>query len=257
MHAEAQSIGTGAAVSGGFAAFHDADKAWFAALLALLWLALLAGFVPDVLQHLAAQGRSYLPIVHVHAVLFVGWMVLLTTQVVLVRRQQVAVHRKLGQVGALWAPIMVAISLVTVFMVHRSRFGTPEWDPGFLAIQVGDLFEFSIFVAFALRLRSDAASHKRLMMLAAISLSNAGFGRFWGDFMIGHLGNGLLGNWAVDYFSDAVILAAFLLYDSLTRGRPHRVLVWGSALMAGTGVLASALYQMPAWSAFAGHWLRP
>jgi hypothetical protein len=169
----------------------------------------------------------------------------------------VALHRKLGQIGALWAPVMVVIGLVTVYMVHRSRFGTEEWDPGFLAIQVGDLLEFSIFVGFALRLRSDPASHKRLMMLAAISLSNAGFGRFWGDFMIAHLGNGFLGNWAVDYLSDALILVAFLLYDTLTRGRPHRVLAWGSAVMVGTGVLASVLYQLPAWSDFTGQLVRP
>jgi hypothetical protein len=248
------SLATGA---GRFTPHHVADKFWFPALLALLWLALLAGFIPDMLQHVAAPGPAYLPIVHVHAVFLVGWMVLLTTQAVLIRRQQVAVHRKLGQLGALWAPAMVAISLVTAVMVHRSRFGTPGWDPAFLAIQIGDLLEFSVFVGFALHLRGDPASHKRLMMLAAISLSNAGFGRFWGDFMIGHLGNGFLGNWAVDYLSDAVILAAFLLYDTLTRGRPHRMLVWGSALMAGTGLLASVLYQSHGWGTLTSELIRP
>ena len=254
--------GTGAMASmtsgtGRFNPHHGADRFWFPALLAVLWLALLAGFIPDMLHPAAAQAPAYLPVVHVHAVFLVGWMVLLTTQVVLVRSGQVAVHRKLGQLGALWAPAMVAVSLVTVYLVDRSRFGTPGWDPGFLAIQLGDLLEFSLFVGFALRLRSDAASHKRLMMLAAISLSNAGFGRFWGEFMIGHLGNGLLGNWAADYLSDAAILAAFLLYDTLTRGRPHRVLAWGSALMVGTGVLASVLYQSHGWGTFTSELLRP
>jgi len=59
-------------------------------------------------------------------------------------------------------------------MVDRSSFANPGSHPQFLAIQLSDLVSFGILVAFALQLRGDSASHKRLMILATTSIANAG-----------------------------------------------------------------------------------
>lgn len=244
-------------VGGRFAPHHRADRWWFPLLLALLWFGLLRGFVPDMLRHAAEHTRSYLPIVHVHALLFVGWMLLLTTQMTLIRRHQVARHRQLGQLGVVWAPLMVLVGGITSFLVDRSLFGTKEYDPAFLSVQIADLLNFSVLVACALTLRADAATHKRLMMLGAVALANAGFARWMGGFMIKTFGSGFIGNYAAVFTVDALILAAFISYDTATRGRPHKALLWGGGLLIGVELLASWLYVLPGWVALSDHLVRP
>ncbi len=62
-----------------FAGEHRWDRNAFLGLVILAWVGLLMGFVPQIQHHVAKQGFSYPPILHLHALLFVGWMMLLGT----------------------------------------------------------------------------------------------------------------------------------------------------------------------------------
>ena len=63
-----------------FASEHKWDRNAFLGLVILAWVGLLMGFGPQIQHHVAKLGSSYPPILHVHAFLFVGWMILLTVQ---------------------------------------------------------------------------------------------------------------------------------------------------------------------------------
>jgi len=211
----------------GVCAFHKADAVFFPVVVAWLWVGLLMGFVPEMIEPVTKQESPYLWIVHGHAAIFVAWMTLLTVQLSLVRTRRIDVHRRLGPIGAAWAPLMVGVGVVTAVMVDRSHFGTEHWRPQFAAIQFGDLLNFAILAAAALTLRRDGASHKRLMLLATVALCNAGFARWWGPYVRDWLGVGYLPRLLGLYVGDFLIIAAMLAYDVVTRGRPNRALLYG------------------------------
>jgi uncharacterized membrane protein YozB (DUF420 family) len=239
-----------------FPPVHRADALFVPAVVAYIWAGLLFGFVPRLATHIA-QHKVYSTIAIVHSIVFSAWMALLTTQLVLVRSGNVTLHRRLGHAGVLLAPVLVIVGLMVSVHLHHVRFGTPRWDPQFLSIQLADLVNFSVLVGFALALRGDGASHRRLMLLAVTALSNAGFSRWWSA-SLGHLlGEGFVSELAQDYLGDFTIVAAMLAYDLLTRGRVNRSLAWGASLLVGVEVLAVALYSTPAWIAFSSWLLRP
>jgi hypothetical protein len=83
-----------------FAPSHPADRDFFLALVGLTWLGIVGGFGLDMIDHVRNSSRAYPLIVHFHALLFVGWLVLLTTQVLLIRNRRADLHRRLGMAAA-------------------------------------------------------------------------------------------------------------------------------------------------------------
>jgi hypothetical protein len=110
-------------------------------------------------------------VVHLHALAFSGWVVLLAVQGGLVLRGDVARHRRLGRVGAVFLPIMLLTGLATA--VAGARAG---WNPGgpyrdalsFMFVGVADLTVFACLTTAGLVLRSRPELHRRLMLLGTI-----------------------------------------------------------------------------------------
>jgi hypothetical protein len=240
-----------------FAPFHKADRIFFPALLAWIWVGILAGFVPAIITHITQHKPGYLWIVHVHSPVFVGWLALLTAQLTLIRIKNVALHRRIGVIGAYWAVALVIIGVITSVMVDRSFFATRRWDPQFFSVQLADLVLFAILTGFALALRREAPAHKRLMLLGTVALSNAGFSRWWAPALAHWLGAGYFSELAQDYAGDFLIIALMLLYDTVTRGRPNGALARGATLIVLGDVLAVYLYFNPGWIALTDRLLRP
>src|ERR1051326_8202165 len=90
-----------------FAPYHKWDRNFFAAYVALIWCGILGGFVPEIVQHIAQHKPPFPPIVHVHAVVFLGWLALLSVQVALIRRRRPDLHRRLGTAAIGLAALMV------------------------------------------------------------------------------------------------------------------------------------------------------
>jgi hypothetical protein len=70
--------------------------------LGILWVGMIAGFGVDIPRYLRENPPSP-EVVHVHAMVFSTWLLLLTAQVLLVLRDRVSWHRKLGLFAAGWA----------------------------------------------------------------------------------------------------------------------------------------------------------
>lgn len=142
------------------------DRNFFLLMVALIWLGILMGFVPEIAAHIRQHKPAYPQIVHVHAAAFVGWLCLLTIQVGLIRSGRADIHRKLGIAGAVLASIMVVLGLATSVIVDRLQFGTKDADPSFLAIQLADLLNFGVLAGAAVIWRKTPSAHKRLILLA-------------------------------------------------------------------------------------------
>lgn len=109
--------------------------------------------------------------IHAHAILFTGWLVLLAAQVGLVATGRTAVHRRLGMAAVGLIPVMVITGLVTA--VEGARNG---WQPGgpfpdslgFMIAGFRDLTIFLVLTGAGLWWRRRPDVHKRLMLLGTI-----------------------------------------------------------------------------------------
>lgn len=237
----------------GFAPFHRWDRNFFLLMVALIWLGILMGFVPEIIRHTQMNKPAYPLVVHIHALVFVGWLLLLTTQLLLIRSGRVDIHKRLGVAGMVLAPLMVVLGLATSIIVDYLHFPTPQGDAPFLAIQLADLVNFGTLATAALLLRGTPSAHKRLIILATIFISDAGFARWWGGAIEHAVGDGFWQDWLQDYVSDFLLVAIFAAYDLITRGRLHSAFVAGAIFGLAVEVLAVWAYVSPWWKPVATH----
>src|SRR5574338_1684650 len=92
-----------------FPADNKADRNFFLAMMILMWAAIFSGFGYEMVQKYQQGTLHYPLIVHLHAIAFVGWLVLITTQIILVRTKRVSVHMTLGKIAFLWIPLIVIL----------------------------------------------------------------------------------------------------------------------------------------------------
>lgn len=222
------------------------DRNFFLLMVALLWLGILMGFVPDIAQRIQVR-RPFPVIVYFHGVVFVGWLCLLTVQVLLIRSRRVDIHRELGMAGVALYGAMIVLGLTTSVVVDYYVFPTPHGDPSFLSIQLADMVNFSVLGGAAIALRKAPDAHRRLMIMATVLISDAGFGRWWGPGLHRLLGDGYWGSWAQDYLSDFLLIALMGVYDLFSRGRLYFAYVLGAAWGLGVQLVAIWLYVRPWW----------
>src|SRR3954462_8209278 len=76
-------------------------------------------------SHPLAMGRSTFyspPLVHAHAIMFMGWVAIYLAQNVLVATDRMAIHRRLGWLAAGWIVPMIVLGFgVTLAMVRRGQ----------------------------------------------------------------------------------------------------------------------------------------
>ncbi|PYQ50277.1 MAG: hypothetical protein DMF78_16115 [Acidobacteria bacterium] len=118
---------------------------------------------------------------------------------------------------------------------------------GFLAIPIFDMVVFSALVATALLMRRDKETHKRLMLLAFISIVVAAVAR-----LPGMLPRGPLAFFGAGYL---FILVA-VIYDLVSRRRVHKAYLWGGALLVASVPLRLIISGTGAWRAFAEFLIR-
>lgn len=226
------------------------DRNFLLLMVALIWLGILMGFVPEIV-HRVEVHRAFPTVVYFHGAVFVGWLCLLTIQVLLVRFRRVDLHRELGMAGVALYGAMVVLGLTTSVVVDHYQLATPQRDPAFLSVQLADMLAFSVLGGAAIALRKTPDAHKRLLLLATICISDAGFSRWWGPGLEKLLGDGYWGNWAQLYLGDFLLILLLGAYDLISRRRLYRAYVLGAALGLGAELLAIWLYLSPWWKSVA------
>jgi len=226
------------------------DRVFYSSMALALALTVFAGFSATYYLPLATgapkatlSGRPFTSLVHVHAVLFTSWVLLFIVQTALVARRRVAVHRRLGVAGGVLAAVMVVVG--TTLAVEAAAHGAapPGVDPlQFLAIPMFDMVLFTLFVCAALALRRDRETHKRLMLMAYISIMVAAVARIPGVIALGPPG----------FFGFTFIFVVIAcLYDFITRGRVHKAYLWGGGIFLASQPLRIMISRTDTWHALA------
>ena len=226
------------------------DRTACLVLLILLWFGILSGFGLD-LPSFFALNPSRPRIVHFHAVVFVGWMVFLTVQILSIRNGQVARHRRWGLFGAGLAALMLVVGPATAIAVDRQDWLFHHKQPNFLAIQLGDLVCFGALVACGFAFRKRPSTHKRLMLLAVIALSAAGWARLEEALDHNHWPKGLIYDFPQLYYGSVILLAAVAAYDFATRRRLHPAFLAGAAFILVWETLQVLLWRSDAFTPIA------
>jgi hypothetical protein len=121
---------------------------------------------------LLAGTVEALPIIHLHAAVFSGWLVLVTLQVVLAVTGQMALHMRMGKVGMLYGVLLILVGEATAFSAFGARIAAGEIEEAQsrLFAPVTDLIVFAPFLAAAWMYRRRPEVHKRLIVVATTVL---------------------------------------------------------------------------------------
>lgn len=168
------------------------DRTFFPLVGLAACVLIAAGFAPTYYLGRWFHAPPLKMTVQVHAAAFTGWLVLLLSQIVLIRVGKLRWHRAVGKV----ATALVILMVITGYIVI---FGKPRPTPfarAFIFTPILSLVLFPAFFALAIRFRRDPGTHKRLMMLATILIANAGVARLLG--MLG-LQAAPYGSWFATY----------------------------------------------------------
>jgi hypothetical protein len=229
-----------------------AERAFFGCAAALIGATVFVGFWRSYFLRGLVDAPAFpisplTPLVHAHGLLFVGWIALFIVQNALVGFGRRDLHRKLGVIATVWVPVMVGVG--TWLALHSVARGSAPalMEPrGWLAVQLADLVVFATLAVAGYSARKDLQTHKRLMLLATISLLPAAVGR-WPlpdrAFVLGV---------PVSFFAFAdLAVLPLVAWDVATRGRIHRATIWGGLLLVLSLPLRLAVAGTATWIALA------
>jgi hypothetical protein len=217
---------------------------FYVGIAAALAITVFVGFAPTFYLKAFTATPSLSPLVWAHGLLFTGWIVLLITQATLVAKERVNVHMCLGMFGIALAVAMVVVGLLTATSAARLGHVPPGAPPPlvFMAIPFFAIVEFAILVGAAIALRGNSQVHKRLILLATITIAGAAVARLPLPFA-----GTPPGFFAI---SDLFILVC-VLHDWRAHGRVHPVYVWVGSLLVILQPLQLVFMGTGAWLSFA------
>jgi hypothetical protein len=213
---------------------------WFYIGAALFVILLgVAGFAPSLLDR-SMRNDPPSRLVIVHGAVAAGWLLLFLVQATLIATRRTSVHRRLGAIAPALMIAMVGLAFQTTLeMVRRGHDlsgdlfrpaaapGAPvpsvaEADGGFGAFVAA--LNFGILVAVGWSHRRRPQIHKRLMLLALLSLAAV---------PLLHLGGYVVGRWPELLWpvrtlpvAANLLLFAGAVHDKVTIGRVHPISVW-------------------------------
>ena len=192
---------------------------FFCAMAFLVLLTVFIGFTHT--YYLAGIFQAPLPnrLIHIHGAVFTCWIFLLITQTSLVSAGRVDIHRRLGLFGFALAcsmPVLAILAAIDEMVRHAGRANVLA----FFAVATFDILAFVPLIFFAWKYRSNAAAHKRLIILATMSILDAAVARWpihaswWGLHPA---------EWATETF-----LLPLIAYDLFSIRKIYRATFWGS-----------------------------
>ncbi len=212
----------------------QSEHRYFSAIALTVTVTVLAGFIPLYTLRLLRHDPNLTLLVHAHGFVMTAWIALFLAQTLLIAKHRVDVHRRLGWFGVGLALLVLMVGAPTLINaaarrshdVHSTRF---LW---MLAAFDGiALVVFAGLVGAGVLLRRRGDYHKRLMLLATLSLLGPAFGRLTA------YANGLRGD---SDFGVLLLCAGIVLACAgLDRARSHRVhpaFMWGGAPVIGMDV---------------------
>jgi hypothetical protein len=219
-----------------------------------------AGFWPSYFGPLLTGTGAFralplphgMSVIHVHAAVYMGWLVLVIAQGYLAATRRTALHVKVGRFGFAYGLVVILMGLATAFEIFAGRIGTGDVlrAQRSLFVPFTDMIVFSLLLTAAWLYRHRPDIHKRLIIVATTMLIIAGVGRlpFWHGTQIMTLRE------AVPFlvvWSAPIYIA--MAHDYFRRRIVHPVYVIGLIVLVLVR-LRAPLKDSDAWLSFSG-WL--
>jgi len=189
-------------------------------------------------------ASSPLPVLlHVHGAIMTLWCILFIAQTCLVAGHRVDLHRRLGVLGVALAIVVVGIGTyvtvaATASEVRRHVIGRFHFLLGFNLV---NLLLFAALLGTGVAFRSRPEFHKRLMLLATISLLAPAIARI--TLLFTH--SGMVQMLAFDF-----CVLVCVVVDTIRHRRLHPAFGWGALLILVSFHLTFAAVQTKAWLDF-------
>jgi hypothetical protein len=231
---------------------------WMAALSVLIAF---SGFAETYWLQVATGGFVGSPLLHLHGLLFSAWTLFFLSQTWLAATGRMQHHRAWGVAGVSLATAMVFVGLATgiASMQLGVADGHAEAARAFAIVPLTAAVLFAVLVAWAVVTVKQPEVHKRLMVLATLSILQAPLGRFFFLAINGGgpgvrpgrlppappettIGAGLI---------VAVLILVALIYDWRKNARPHPVYLIGGAAVVIVELIRVPLASTPQWQAVA------
>ena len=191
---------------------------FFAAHVVLLVVVLL-GFSPSFYLRSAFHHVTQLPTrLYVHGAVLTVWFLLTVVQGRLIRTQRLRLHRRFGYVAASYAAVVIVFGTLANLRLI-AEIDSPA--DGENIVVWGNFFTLAMFTAFvslAVVFRKRPEAHKRLMLLASMSIVGPALARLprWPIFA-----GGLEAGRTYAIAGLLIMFALLLTYDVATRKKPH------------------------------------
>ena len=199
---------------------------------------------------LAGVFKAPLPslIIHIHGVVFSSWILLLLAQTSLVAVGRVDLHRPLGLLGFGLACLLVIVGLLAATDSLARHFAAGEPGVGaraFYAIPITDMLIFATLIYFAFRQRFNPSAHKRLILIATITLLDAAFGPWpipvaWWDLRVAQM-------------CCYALLLLLIAYDLWSTRKVQRATLFASLLLVVLQQVPGPIGRTVPWQSLATH----
>jgi hypothetical protein len=194
------------------------------------------GFLPSYWTPMVAGTLREAPVTHIHGAIFFSWSLYIVFQSWLGATRQIARHRAVGLIGVSLATAMLIFGVMVSIqrMRETAAAGQAEAGVGIAIVALSNILLFAALIVFALVNIRRPEWHKRLMLMAAISILGAPIAR-WLMVYLHVPPPASLSDWL------ACLLAAVpMLQDWRVRGRPHNA-YW----LAFSAIVAVRLVRIP------------
>jgi hypothetical protein len=227
------------------------NRRFYTSFVVCAFLIVFAGFAHTYYLRAVFETTALPLLLHLHGFLFTSWFVLFFVQARLVARHRVDLHRKLGVLGTLLAPLCTYVAIrVSLNAGKRSFLAHPASVSNLarpLAMDFGTSLMFLLLVAIALYFRRRPEVHKRLMVLACCSILFPALGRIP---VSAHTELfGAVGFWGLIAIAEVPPLTG-ILYDTIKHRRLHPAFGWGGAVLVASFPAFMLIAASDSWLKF-------
>lgn len=216
------------------------DEHFFLIASAIMVVVVIAGFLTLFLRGISTFAAPW-P-VHMHAVLFMGWVGFFMMQVWFATTGRVHLHRRFGWIAVVYMPVLLIVGAWILFRMMCNAAVPPFWTYAyFMVMNLMSLFAFAALAIAAIVWRKQTQWHRRLMFCAMAALVITPVNRLTPDAIL------------AQYMSlgSALAILIFPLWgmaaDWLRDRRIHPAWFWGLGILILTG-LTTELVGRVGWT---------
>ena len=233
----------------------DARYFYFYMALSCMAVALL-GFAPTYWLPMATGKFPSMPMIQLHGMLFFTWTLYFAVQTWLAASGRIARHRTIGMIGVSLATAMTIFGFLAAIDAMKRSAATGQADAGiaFAIVPLSGILFFAVIFILAVANVRRPETHKRLMLLAGVSILDAPVARWFLTFLAppGPPGPPPVPVTIAPAMVACLLLVVAIVRDWRTRGRPHPAYLYGGAALVAVKLLNWPVSVTPAWHSLAG-----